>query len=53
MSDKTVQLVRQLNQQLTALEKDNQRLKRQVVDLQVQLNRCVKIIETLLKRMQS
>lgn len=49
MDDRTVQLVRQLNQQLSALEKDNQRLKRDVVDLQVQLNRCVKIIEALRK----
>lgn len=53
MSDRTVQLVRQLNLQLTALEQDNQRLKRQVVVLQVQLNRCVRIIEALLKRTQS
>jgi hypothetical protein len=52
MSDRTVQLVRQLNQQLTALELDNQRLRQQVVNLQVQLNRCVRIIEALLKRTQ-
>ena len=52
MSDRTVQLVRQLNQQLTALELDNQRLKQQMVNLQVQLNRCVRIIEALLKRTQ-
>jgi hypothetical protein len=52
MSDRTVQLVRQLNQQLTALELDNQRLKQQMVNLQVQLNRCVRIIEALLKRIQ-
>jgi hypothetical protein len=52
MIDRTVQLVRQLNQQLTALERDNQRLKQQVASQQVQLKRCVRIIEALLKRTQ-
>lgn len=53
MSDPTVQLVRQLSRQLTALEQDNQRLKRQVVGLQVQLKRCLRIIEALMKQNES
>jgi hypothetical protein len=45
-----MQLVQQLSRQLTALEKDNQRLKRQVVGLQVELKRCLRIIEHLMKQ---
>jgi hypothetical protein len=50
MADRTEQLIRQLSRQLANLEEENQRLKQQVVNLQIQLNRCVKIIEALLNR---
>lgn len=50
MADAMPQLIRQLNQQVTLLEQDNQRLKRQLVQLQIQLNRCMRIIETLSRR---
>lgn len=52
MADPMPQLVRQLNQQVSQLEKDNQRLKRQLVQLQIQLNRCIRIIEALTRRSQ-
>jgi hypothetical protein len=50
MPDPMPQLVRQLNQQVSQLEQDNQLLKRQLVLLQTQLNRCMKIIEELFRR---
>jgi len=50
MADQTEQLIRQLSRQLANLEKENQSLKRHVVNLQIQLNRCVKIIEALLNQ---
>lgn len=50
MADPMPQLVRQLNQQVSQLERDNQRLKQQLVVLQIQLNRCLRIIEALFRR---
>jgi cell division protein FtsB len=50
MADRTEQLIRQLSRQLANLEKENQSLKRQVVNLQIQLKRCMKIIEALLNQ---
>jgi hypothetical protein len=50
MADPMPQLVRQLNQQVSLLEQDNQRLKRHVMLLHVQLNRCMRIIEALFNR---
>jgi primosomal protein N'' len=49
MADNMPQLVRQLNQQMSLLEKENQRLQQELVLIQVQLHRCLKIIETMSK----
>lgn len=50
MADPMPQLVRQLNQQVSLLEQENQRLKQQVEHHQMQLQRCLKIIEALFNR---
>lgn len=47
MDNPTLQLIRQLNQKLSLLELENQRLKRDGMALQIQLKRCLKIIEAL------
>ena len=47
MANPTLQLIRQLNQQLSLLELENQRLKREGLALQIQLKRCLTIIEAL------
>lgn len=50
MADPMLQLVRQLNQQVSMLQKENQRLQQELGLIQVQLHRCLKIIETMFKR---
>jgi hypothetical protein len=50
MADPMLQLVRQLNLQVSLLGKENQRLRKDARLLQVQLGRCLKIIDALHKR---
>ena len=50
MADPMLQLVRQLNLQVSLLEKENQRLRQDSRMRQAQLCRCLKIIDALHKR---
>ena len=50
MTDPMLQLVRQLNLQVSLLEKENQRLREDTRMRQAQLVRCLKIIDALHKR---
>lgn len=47
MTDPKLQLVRQLSQQISLLDKENQRLRQEVEITRIQLNRCLKIIEAM------
>jgi hypothetical protein len=51
MADPMLQLVRQLSLQVSLLEKENQRLRKETRFLQVQLGRCLKIIDALRKHL--
>lgn len=50
MDNPTLKLIRQLNQKLSLLELENQNLKREGMVLQIQLKRCLRIIEALVNR---
>jgi hypothetical protein len=50
MAEQMLQLVRQLSLQMSQLEKDNQRLQKEMGVLKDQLNRCLLIIDALHKR---
>jgi primosomal protein N'' len=50
MADPMLQLIRQLNQQVSLLEKENQCLRQELGLMHVQLNRCLKIIEAIFQR---
>lgn len=50
MAEPMLQLVRQLSLQMSQLEKDNQRLQKELGELKEQLSRCLMIIDALHKR---